>query len=204
VEGDTTQDGKGWGRHETRPPAGVRKRQQKLWRAGFLSVALVTLIAGTTAVVPHVAEAAPSGFSSCHARGTGRYVLPDPRCTPGATNPSVAEATIHRTICTPGWTSRVRPPESYTEALKRRQMIAYGDRKPIWGYEEDHLIPLELGGSPTSALNLWPESGASPNPKDAVEDVAHHAVCSGRMSLLAAQRAIATNWITLGHQLGVR
>jgi hypothetical protein len=90
----------------------------------------------------------------------------------------------------------------YTENLKREQMTAYGDTGPVSSYEEDHLIPLELGGSPTSPLNLWPEPGASPNPKDAVEDAANAAVCSGRMSLMAARQAIATNWITFGPQLG--
>ena len=60
-------------------------------------------------------------------------------------------------------------PEDYTENLKRDQMAEYADTNPISDYEEDHLIPLELGGSPTSPLNLWPEPGASPNPKDAVE-----------------------------------
>jgi hypothetical protein len=130
-------------------------------------------------------------------------VLPDPACTPGATNPGVTQANIDSTICTSGWTSTVRPPESYTEPLKRSQMDAYGDSAPISSYEEDHLIPLELGGSPASPKNLWPERGASPNPKDAVEDAANHAVCDGHMTLAAAQQAIATNWIALGQRLGV-
>jgi hypothetical protein len=82
-------------------------------------------------------------------------------------------------------------------------MAAYGDTKPISDYEEDHLIPLELGGSPTSPQNLWPEPGASPNPKDAVEDAANAAVCDGRITLAAAQQAIASNWIAFGQQLGV-
>ena len=38
-------------------------------------------------------------------------------------------------------------------------MAEYADTNPISDYEEDHLIPLELGGSPTSPLNLWPEPG---------------------------------------------
>jgi hypothetical protein len=82
-------------------------------------------------------------------------------------------------------------------------MLAYGDTGPISSYEEDHLIPLELGGSPTSPLNLWPELGASPNPKDAVEDAARSAVCDGRITLAGAQQAIAANWIAFGQQLGV-
>jgi hypothetical protein len=130
-------------------------------------------------------------------------VLPDPACTPGATNPAVTQANIDQTICASGWTATIRPPESYTEPLKYRQMAAYGDTGSAGAYEEDHFIPLELGGSPTSSQNLWPEPGASPNPKDAVEDAANHAVCDGQMTLAAAQQAMAANWIAFGQRLGV-
>ena len=130
-------------------------------------------------------------------------MLPDPACTPGATNPAVTQSDIDRTICVSGWTSTVRPPEAYTEPLKYQQMTAYGDTGSAGNFEEDHLIPLELGGSPTSPHNLWPQPGASPNPKDSVEDAARQAVCAGRIGLTAAQQAMATNWITFGEQLGV-
>jgi hypothetical protein len=147
--------------------------------------------------------AATPVFASCHVRGTGVYVLPDPRCTPGATDPIVTQATIHRTICVSGWTATVRPSSSYTNRLKLQQMYLYGDRGSPSSYEEDHLIPLELGGSPSSARNLWPEYGHIPNPKDAVENAAKYAVCHGQISLASAQRAIAINWITFGRQLHV-
>jgi hypothetical protein len=157
----------------------------------------------TAAPPPAAAPAGSSGLGSCHVRGSGLYVLPDPACTPGATNPAVTQATTDQTICVSGWTSTVRPPESDTEPLKRQQMEAYGDTGPISTYEEDHLIPMELGGSPTSPENLWPEPGASPNPKDAVENAAKRAVCAARISLAAAQQDIASNWIAFGQQLGV-
>ncbi|MDA8343134.1 MAG: hypothetical protein M0007_13060 [Actinomycetota bacterium] len=140
---------------------------------------------------------------TCHSRGTGLYVLPDPACTPGATNPDVTQSDIGTTICASGWTATVRPPESYTEPLKFHQMTAYGETGPVSSYEEDHLVPLELGGSPSDARNLWPQPGASPNPKDEVENAARRAVCDGRLPLASAQRAIATDWIALGRQLGV-
>jgi len=71
-------------------------------------------------------------------------------------------------------------------------------------YEEDHLIPLELGGSPTSPLNLWPEAHPSSYTKDGVEDTLNRAVCSGRVKLAPAQRAIAHNWKTAEHVLGLK
>jgi len=70
-------------------------------------------------------------------------------------------------------------------------------------YEVDHLIPLELGGDNTIA-NLWPES-AEPAPgfhqKDKVENFLHHQVCSGAMSLIDAQRQIATDWVVVWRRL---
>ena len=50
----------------------------------------------------------------------------DPRRTPGMLNPDVTQATIGSTVCAPGWTRTVRPPVEYTNALKRKQMRAYG------------------------------------------------------------------------------
>ena len=64
-------------------------------------------------------------------------------------------------------------------------------------YEEDHLISLELGGSPTSPLNLWPEPYSSPDGarvKDQLENKLRALVCAGTIQLATAQSAIATNW----------
>jgi len=51
--------------------------------------------------------------------------LPDPACTPGATDPRVTETTIDSTICVSGYTKRVRPPTRVTTPIKREQMRAY-------------------------------------------------------------------------------
>jgi hypothetical protein len=139
----------------------------------------------------------------CTARGSSPQVLPDPACTPGATDPRVTQANLAATICRSGYTATVRPPTSYTEPLKRELMRRYGDAGAMSGYELDHLISLELGGSPASPSNLWPEPGASPNAKDRVEQAANRAVCTGRMPLADVQHRIAANWVELGHELGV-
>lgn len=143
-----------------------------------------------------IVQAGPAP-GSCHAIGTGLYSRPDPRCTPGALNPAVTQATIGSTICRDGWTDTIRPPESVTEAEKRASMAAYGDTGPISSYEYDHFVPLGLGGAVNDPRNLWPEPGASPNPKDAVEDELNQKVCDGKMTLAQAQRAIVTNWVAL-------
>ncbi len=132
--------------------------------------------------------------------------LPDPHCTPGAAWSRVTQSNIHSTICRRGWTATVRPPESYTEPIKLaqiRQYHYYGGTSAR-GYEEDHLIPLELGGNPRSVRNLWPESHPASYTKDGVEATLNHAVCGGRVGLVPAQRAIARNWKTAEHVLGLR
>jgi len=131
--------------------------------------------------------------------------LPNPVRTPGAVNARVTQSTIHSTICVPGYSSSVRPPESYTEALKYRQLDGgynlNGDTRAS-DYEEDHLIPLEVGGSPTSVKNLWPEPWTvtwNAGRKDALENVMHRLVCDGSVTLATARRVFTSNWI-LGYE----
>jgi hypothetical protein len=138
--------------------------------------------------------------ASCRYRDGGQ--LPDPRCTPGSIDPAVTQASIRQTICTPGYTERVRPAEAETERFK------YDAAYPAYGVpdsrhtELDHLVPLELGGS-NAAANLWPEWPPTPNPKDAVENTLNAAVCDGRVTLAAAQQAIAGDWMTAESRLGL-
>ncbi len=138
---------------------------------------------------------------SCHMRGTGLFSLPDPHCTPGAIDPTVTPADIQSTICADGWTETVRPPESITEPEKEASLAAYGDAGPLHNYEYDHLVPLELGGAGNDPRNLWPEPGATPNPKDDLENRMRSMVCAGEISLAAAQREIAADWVTAYHRL---
>jgi hypothetical protein len=143
-----------------------------------------------------VVQAQPAP-GSCHSIGSGLYSRPDPACTPGALNPVVRQSTIDRTICVEGWTKTVRPPESVTEQEKAASLAAYGDSGPLSSYEYDHFVPLELGGATNDPRNLWPEPGASPNPKDAVENDLRQEVCDGQLSLDQAQREIVANWVSL-------
>jgi hypothetical protein len=142
-----------------------------------------------------VQEQPPPG--TCHDRAaTNGETLPDPACTPGATNPKVTPDTLATTICRKGYTASIRPPKAITNAEKRASAAAYGYAGSLADVEYDHLIPLALGGDPNDPRNLWVEPGASPNPKDDVESELQHRVCDGDMSLAAAQAAIATDWTT--------
>lgn len=97
-------------------------------------------------------------------------------------NAAVTQATISATICVAGYTAAIRQP---TTALKKAQIASYRyvDHAPA-GYEEDHLVPLELGGSATSRANLFPEPLAVAGVDDAMESRLRDEVCTeGRSSL---------------------
>jgi hypothetical protein len=129
------------------------------------------------------------GLSLVHPGGSeAPAVLASPTLTPGSLNPLVVQATISSTICVRGWTATVRPPEEYTSALKLQQMPEYGEAGPPSGYQEDHLISLELGGNPTDPGNLWPEPYPRAADVDKIENELNAKVCSGELSLADAQR----------------
>jgi hypothetical protein len=115
-------------------------------------------------------------------------IVADPVRTPGVLNPDVTQADIRSTICRRGWTATVRPPVSYTNALKARQMAEYGETGAVSDYQEDHLISLELGGDPTDPRNLWPEPYPRASQVDAIENELNAQVCDGSLSLAEAQQ----------------
>lgn len=145
--------------------------------------------------------AASLGLSAC---GAATYSensgLPNVKLTPGAINPAVTQANIRSTICVVGWTATVRPPANYTNQLKYNQLHSGynldGDLN-MKDYEEDHIVPLEVGGNPSSPLNLFPEPHNikySSYVKDQLENQIHLLVCSGKLSLKAGQEIFLTNW----------
>jgi hypothetical protein len=121
-------------------------------------------------------------------RSAEPVVVADPRLTPGALNPDVTQATIGSTICVAGWTKTIRPPTSYTDGLKARQLAEYGLTGPPSAYQEDHFISLELGGAPTDPRNLWPEPYPRAAEVDRTENELNADVCSGRLTLAEAQQ----------------
>ena len=137
----------------------------------------------------------PPGTCHWHSAANGE-TLPDPICTPGAINPKVTQDTLANTICKSGYTKSIRPPASITKAEKYANAAAYGYTGAMSDIEYDHLVPLELGGDPNDARNLWVEPGESPNPKDEIEHKLHQLVCAGKVALTEAQEAIATDWTT--------
>ncbi|WP_055495730.1 hypothetical protein [Streptomyces sp. TP-A0356] len=150
-----------------------------------------------------VQQQPPAG--SCHYRYEGGEPLPDPKCTPGAISPAVTQATLKSTICRKGgYTGGIRPPVSVTSREKKLNAASYGYTGRMGDAEYDHLISLQLGGDPNDERNLWVEpadpghksGGGINNKKDPVETKLHTAVCDGKVTLAAAQQAIANDWTT--------
>jgi len=141
------------------------------------------------------------GLSAC---GAAVYSedsgLPNTKLTPGAVNPDVDQGNIRSTICVAGWTATVRPPVNYTNKLKYDQLHSgynlNGDLN-MKHYEEDHIVPLEVGGNPSSPLNLFPEPRNikfSSYLKDQLENRIHQLVCSNQLTLKVGQTIFLTNW----------
>jgi hypothetical protein len=170
------------------------------------SAALATPVPVAMSASPAGTAGATTSSAAPATRAVGRLPgEPDPALTPGAINPAVTQATIGSTICRSGWTATVRPPSSYTNALKVQQIAQYGYADASTAaYEEDHLIPLELGGAPRDPRNLWPEPytasltggrSVGARVKDAYETALKHEVCVGTISLASARVRIGIHWV---------
>lgn len=156
----------------------LRRRGRML--AGTMKIARAAFVVALVAFALGAASTQAAG-RRYHVHG----LLPDRHCTPGAVFGAVTVAQI----CTPSYSAGVR---NVSRATKRRVDHAYGQRPGRAG-EVDHLIPLELGGS-NSTRNLWPERAPGAHQKDRVENALHLSACDHRLSLRAAQAAIAAYW----------
>jgi hypothetical protein len=124
--------------------------------------------------------------------------LPDPKLTPGATNPQITVGEL----CDQSKVKARRP--SISAAVRNSIYSSYGMQwnKAPCPCELDHPIPLEPGGS-SDARNLWPQptctSPWNSKEKDQLEGRLRSEVCAGTLDLQAAQKEIAADWIA-AHQ----
>jgi hypothetical protein len=119
-----------------------------------------------------------------------------------AVNPKVTQANIQSTICKVGWTKTVRPPSSYTRIVKLEQLsimfphLTPEDVRTLSNlYEEDHILPLGMGGHPTKIENLTPQLWGGKYgayAKDVVERKMQRDVCSGKVPLAFARDIFVT------------
>lgn len=160
---------------------------------------------GLAALALALLQSPPLASAQTAALAGPAAAYPNPAMTVGSVDPNVTQGNIQQTICVSGYTATVRPPTSYTEPLKIQQIAAYGYADTnVADYEEDHFIPLEIGGNPTDPANLWPEPYAEPygaRTTDKVENYLHEQVCSGAMALADAQAAVQTDWVAVSQQI---
>lgn len=124
--------------------------------------------------------------------------LPNGAQTPGALNPQVTQGTIGSTICKRAWLDTAQPSRAYLDAIKRQQLSRGPYAVPharLQDYEEDHRVPIALGGAPWWSINLWPQPKAEARHKDELEKRLHHRVCAHEMSLQDAQAVFLGNWL---------
>lgn len=127
------------------------------------------------------------------------WQLPNAKLTPGAIRPLTQAQ-----VCATKWGKDAR---HVTETMKKEVAASYKiDRKTIVAYgkgpccEFDHLVSRELAGDDTVS-NLWPQPWQEAKLKDREENEAHRRICSGAMTLVYAQKAIATDWVAFYNEL---
>ena len=120
------------------------------------------------------------------AAAAGAADLPDQSSTPGAVA-STDIAEICESDGEPG-SAYSRAHRSMNEVARRADFARYGIPWSERGrYEDDHLVPLCLGGADTTA-NRWPQprwGEWNAYQKDDLEGYACRTVCAGRLGALA-------------------
>lgn len=183
----------------------LRAAGTRTWTSALLlSFAALLLSAGAAAAPPRATTTtpAPSGVDVGHTVLLGKRSRssgcqdgprPDRHCSPGATSSGLTKAVLCSTAFRTGPIRNV--PGSVKSAVERDYgMVARPYGRSI---EIDHIVSLELGGS-NDIANLFPEPGGGPlgyQAKDRLENRLHALVCGGRMTLAAARRGIALNWV---------
>jgi hypothetical protein len=183
---------------------------RRLYHLGLLVA--ICVVAGsctsrhTPAVTPHRSPTASSTFASVTptttVTSTASAIVfqtipayPPPQF-PGVTNTEVTQDTIDQTICVSGYTTKKRPPTSYTTPIKVRLLAELHLPGTIYDYELDHKLAEEDGGDPRDPRNLWMEPLRGPFgalAKDQIEDRVHRDICITKTLTLAQAQAIFLN-----------
>jgi len=139
----------------------------------------------------------------CAAKRSRNYPIPDPRCTPGAINPTVTLAVLQggkfRTGCERNQASSVAAKNQTYDEYDVPHPDDNRGRNQVC--ELDHVVSLELGGADT-VDNIWPQCGPDHvtlakryfKIKDGVENYLAVQVRDGNIDLKTAQRGIAKDW----------
>ncbi len=110
-----------------------------------------------------------------------------PASAPGRVDSLVTQENLAKTSCGRGWARAVRPPGRYTNRLKIASMAELGLPGKPRAYEEDHRVPIEVGGDPRDPKNLWPQPWPEARLKDRLENAVRKDVCAGKLTLRQGQ-----------------
>jgi hypothetical protein len=117
---------------------------------------------------------------------------------PSMLDERVTQKSVADTICKPGYADTVSPPVDEMMAHKNRLLAERGiDADDSTEYALDRRVPIVLGGSPDAPDNfdLLPWGGhRGERRKELLTAKLKRCVCAGKMSLSAAQAAIAGDW----------
>lgn len=176
---------------------------------------LATLFTATLFCVASCPASGQVATTPATARQSPASELPDPQLTPGAVRASASlpgcptdyttDGLLHvphgcpgpvtiPEVCATHGTRQFRRTAGVT---KRSVCAAYGiSAADCPGYEDDHLIPLELGGS-DARENHWPQPWGSEwdaGRKDWLENELRRLVCGGALPIERAWRCVAEEW----------
>jgi hypothetical protein len=124
---------------------------------------------------------------------------PDPDCAPGTVNPAVP-GHVGQTICNRAWLAtarRLQPSRSTKDGL----LIEYRLPGNPATYVVAHVVPAEDGGSPTSALNLYPlplNGYGGQETRTLVADQLHVELCSHKITVADAAKKLEGDWLSTG------
>ena len=119
-------------------------------------------------------------------------IAPDPTLTPG-----VVRAVDVAEVCSHGTAQLRHRTRERSDRVLAKYGLPPGQHPDI---ELDHLIPLGVGGADDDR-NIWPEPRATIEPewnaerKDQLEWKLRGLVCAGKLDIVAAQQAVADDWI---------
>ena len=123
----------------------------------------------------------------------------DPSCAPGELDPAVTGNTA-LTVCSGAWVtaaSRRQPPPSTLDTL----LIEYQLPGNPVTYALARVIPVEDGGSPTSAENVYPlplDGFGGQQTRTAVANQLHDEICSHKITVIQAAKTLEGDWLSKG------
>jgi hypothetical protein len=162
--------------------------------------------APTSGGSPHAGAAHATGASMTRTRLICRWrrfsdgaISADPRCAPGELDP-VVRGRLAQTVCSASWVAATskRPPSTSTN---NRLLIDYALPGNPGTYVIARVVPVQDGGSPTSARNLYPlpiDGFGAARTRATIAESLHDKICSHQITLAQAAHTLEGDWLSHG------